>query len=55
MYSTGCQAFASGALAGAGDLLARDVEGAHPHAVVPRHVQRQRAPAAAGLHHAFPG
>src|SRR6202050_5319144 len=36
-------------LARPGDLLLRDVEGAYPHAVFARHVQRQRAPAAAGF------
>ena len=42
-------------LARVGDLLVRDVERAHPHPVVARHVQRQRAPAAARLHHPLAG
>ena len=44
-----------GPLLRVGDLLVRDVEGAHPDSVVARHVQRQRTPAAARLHHLLAG
>ena len=43
------QALLLGALLRVRDLLARDVERAHLHAVVTRHVQRQRTPAATRL------
>ena len=38
-----------------GDLLAGDIVGRHGHAVVLRHVQRQRSPAAAGFEHFLAG
>ncbi len=37
------------ALPRVGDLVRREIERLHPHAVMPRHVQRERAPSAAGL------
>src|SRR6516165_9074295 len=46
------ESLALGALASPGDLLVRDVEGAHAHAVAARHVHRQHPPAAPGLDHA---
>src|SRR5918995_7495141 len=42
-----------GALLRISDLLARNIERAHLHAVVTRHVQRQRTPAATRLHDAL--
>ena len=42
-------------VAGVRDLLVRDVERPHPHAVVPRHEQREAAPAAARFDDAFAG
>ena len=45
------EAFFARPFAGHLNLLMRNVERRHPRAVMPRHMQRQRAPAAARLHH----
>ena len=47
------QALPARPLARVGDLLARDVERPHVDAVLARHEQRQRAPAAPRLDHAL--
>ena len=51
VFDAAGQALAHGPFARIGDLLARDVEGAHLDPVVAGHVQGERAPAAAGLDH----
>src|SRR5262249_62184433 len=49
------EALGGGALAGPGELLAGDVEGANAHAVTPGEVEGQGTPAAPGLDHALAG
>src|SRR6516164_1508957 len=50
-----CESLACRPLPRPHDLLMRDVEGAHPHAVAARHVHGEHAPAAPGLDYAFAG
>src|SRR5262245_16934003 len=50
----GRQTFLSGALAGVKNLLARNVESLDRDAIVPGHMEGQRAPAAAGFHDPVP-
>ena len=51
--TTVVQALTPGLLASKENLLVRSVKGSNSNAITPCHVQRQRAPAAAGLDHRF--